>query len=63
MCEYCEQGKAICKQNRTELGIEFSSGECKLMAYGLDRNNWDISVNCNINFCPMCGKRINLNNK
>ena len=47
MCEYCEKGKGICKDNKRELGIE-------LVAYGLDKQNWDISVECKISYCPMC---------
>lgn len=58
MCKYCERGISICEQNRPELGIELKSGEGKLIAYGLDKNNCDISVNCDINFCPMCGKKL-----
>lgn len=55
MCEYCcKDGKGISKNNREELGIEFHSGSGKLVAYGLDKANWDISVECKINYCPMC---------
>lgn len=61
MCIYCEQGKGICN-NRKELGIELHSGTSELVAYGLDNNNWDISVKCKINFCPMCGKKLRKEN-
>ena len=27
-----------------------------LVAYGLDKQGWDISVTCKINYCPMCGR-------
>ena len=54
MCEYCEDGKGICRDNKRELGIELHSGTSKLVAYGLDKANWDISVECKINYCPMC---------
>ena len=57
MCKYCEKGKGICK-NREELGIELHSGASKLVAYGLDKANWDISVECKINYCPMCRQKI-----
>lgn len=57
MCEHCKEGKGICK-NRKELGIELDSGRAKLVAYGLDKFGWDISVECNINYCPMCGRRL-----
>lgn len=57
MCEYCEARKEICN-NRNDLGIELHAGKCKLVAYGLDEDNWDISVSCNINYCPMCGQRL-----
>lgn len=58
MCEYCDKGKRICKENRKELGIELDSGKGYLIAYGLDKQNWDISVRCNINYCPMCGRKL-----
>ena len=58
MCEYCEKGKVICKENNSYLGIELYSGIRKLVAYGLDKKNWDISVSCNINYCPMCGRKL-----
>ena len=58
MCEYCEKGKEICENNKKELGIELHSGNSILVAYGLDKQNWDISVECKINYCPMCRKRI-----
>ena len=54
MCEYCEKGKGICKDNKRELGIELHSARSKLVAYGLDKQNWDISVECKISYCPMC---------
>ena len=57
MCKHCENGIGIC-ENREELGIELDSGTGKLVAYGLDKNNWDISVECKINYCPMCGKKL-----
>lgn len=58
MCEYCEKGKGICRNNRKELGIELHSGSRKLIAYGFDEQNWDMSIECKINFCPMCRKRV-----
>lgn len=57
-CEYCKNGKGICIDNKKELGIELHSAKSKLVAYGLDKNNWDISVECNINYCPMCGRKL-----
>ena len=57
MCIYCKDGISIC-ENRKELGIELHSGTSTLVAYGLDRNNWDISVKCEINYCPMCGRKL-----
>ena len=58
MCEYCEKGKGICKEDRKELGIELHGGKGKLIAYGTDSYNWDISVECKINYCPMCGRKL-----
>lgn len=58
MCEYCEKGKSINENNRKELGITLHSAESSLCAYGLDKNNWDISVKYKINYCPMCGKEL-----
>lgn len=60
MCKYCEKGIAICDKNRDELGIELHSGTGYLVAYGLDKKGWDISVNCKIKYCPMCGKKLNV---
>lgn len=57
-CEYCEDGKGICRDNKRELGIELHSASSKLVAYGLDKANWDISVECKINYCPMCGRKL-----
>lgn len=57
-CEYCEKGKGICKENKTELGIELHSGSGHLVAYGTDKHNWGISVQCKINYCPMCGRKL-----
>lgn len=58
MCKYCEKGKSMCDDNKKDLGIEFHSGTAKLVAYGLDEFGWDISVSCDINYCPMCGRRL-----
>lgn len=58
MCKHCEQGVAICEDNRDELGIELHSGKNKLVAYGLDYEGWDISVECEIKYCPMCGNEL-----
>ena len=60
-CEYCgnECIGINTKNNRKELGIELHSGNGMLVAYGLDEQGWDISVTCKINYCPMCGKKIN----
>lgn len=58
MCEYCEDGKGICRNNRKELGIELHNGNSILVAYGLDKQNWDISVESKINYCPMCRKKV-----
>ena len=58
MCEYCEIGKGVCRNNRRELGIELHSGSSELVAYGLDEAKWDISVKCKINYCPMCGRQL-----
>ena len=58
MCEYCEKGKGICKGNRKELGIELHSGSGHLTAYGTNTYNCDISVQCKINYCPMCGRKL-----
>lgn len=57
MCKYCKEGMNIC-ENRTELGIELHSGTSKLVAYGIDYQGWDISVSCDINYCPMCGEKL-----
>ena len=56
MCKYCEEGKSMCNSNTKDLGIELHSGTAKLVAYGLDEFGWNISVSCNINYCPMCRK-------
>lgn len=48
----------MCDDNKKDLGIEFHSGTAKLVAYGLDEFGWDISVECKINYCPMCGRRL-----
>lgn len=56
MCEYCEKGKSMCNSNTKDLGIELHSANSKLVAYGLDKQGWDISIECNINYCPMCRK-------
>lgn len=56
MCEFCEEGKSMCNSNTKDLGIELHSGTAKLVAYGLDEFGWDISVSCDINYCPMCRK-------
>ena len=58
MCMYCEKGKSMCNSNTKDLGIEFHSVTSKLIAYGLDEQGWDISVECNINYCPKCGRRL-----
>lgn len=46
------------RKNNNCLGIELHSGTSKLVAYGLDKQNWDISVYCKINYCPMCGRKL-----
>lgn len=57
MCKYCEEGKGVCKNKKT-LGIELDGGKAMLVAYGLDKQGWDISVSCKINYCPMCGRKL-----
>ena len=59
-CEYCgnECIGINTKNNRKELGIELHSGNGTLVAYGLDKQGWNISVTCKISYCPMCGKKI-----
>lgn len=63
MCMYCEKGKSMCNSNIKDLGIELHSGTSKLVAYGLDEFGWDISVSCDINYCPMCRKEVGINDK
>ena len=63
MCMYCEKGKSMCNSNIKDLGIELHSGTSKLVAYGLDEFGWDISVSCDINYCPMCRKEAYINDK
>ena len=63
MCEYCEKGRAISKDNVRRLGIELHSAKKKLVIYGIDEQGWDISLECKINYCPMCGKRIGVENE
>lgn len=58
MCKYCEKGKSMCNSNTKDLGIELHSANSKLVAYGLDKQGWDISIECNINYCPMCRKEV-----
>lgn len=58
MCRYCEKGEAICEKNRDILGIELHSATKMLVVYGIDKKGNDISVNCKIKHCPMCGKKL-----
>ena len=57
-CDYCVKGKAISPKNREELGLELHSGSRHLIVYGKDKNGWDTSVSAPINFCPMCGSKL-----
>lgn len=58
MCKHCDEGMAIDNENnRKELGIELNGAKGKLMAYGLDKQGWDISISFKIDYCPMCGKK------
>lgn len=59
MCRYCEKGEAICEQNKDILGVELDSANRYLKVYGIDKKGWDISINCKIKYCPMCGKKLN----
>ena len=45
-CEYCGNLSIgiNSKNNRKELGIELYTANCMLIAYGLDKQRWDISV-------------------
>ena len=59
-CKYCG---SLCigintENNRKELGIGLDSANSMLLAYGLDKQGWDISVKCKINYCPMCGRKL-----
>lgn len=56
-CKYCEEGFCISDTNRRDLGIELHSDTGYLVAYGVNKYDWDISVECKINYCPMCGKK------
>lgn len=58
MCKFCDKGESICTQNRDVLGVELDSANAYIKVYGLDKRGWDISVNCKINYCPMCGKKL-----
>lgn len=62
MCKYCEKGEPICKQNRDVLGLELHLGSRYLVVYGIDKKGNDISVNCKIKYCPMCGKKLKIFN-
>ena len=57
-CKYCQEGHSISEKNRNALGIELHSGTRKIIAYGIDRFGWDISIECNIKHCPMCGRKL-----
>lgn len=59
MCKYCDKGEAICEQNRDILGVSLDAAKGFITVYGIDKKGWDISVNCKINYCPMCGKKLN----
>ena len=63
MCKYCEKGKSMCNSNTKDLGIELHSANSKLVAYGLDKQGWDISIECNINYCPFCRKEAWISDK
>ena len=59
-CKHCD---SLCiginsENNRKELGIELDTANSMLIAYGLDKQGWDISVTCKINYCPMCGRKL-----
>ena len=51
MCEYCEGNKSI--------GVNEPLGVCvhypnRLIVRGCDNKGWDLSIDEEINYCPMC---------
>jgi len=57
-CDYCQGGKTICDKNKNYLGIELHSATQCLVAYGIDKCGWDVSVCTKVNYCPMCGRKL-----
>lgn len=57
-CIHCVDGIGISPKNTDELGIELHAGSKHLVAYGKDKNGWDISVSAPIEFCPKCGRKL-----
>lgn len=61
MCKYCEGGVPVV--SGTNLGFAILNQRCgKAYLRGYDKNGWDVSENFIINYCPMCGEKLNKDN-
>lgn len=55
MCEYCEKNISIKVKETLGISIHYPN---KLIVRGVDKNGWDTSIDININYCPMCGRKL-----
>lgn len=55
MCEYCEKNTSIKVKEPLGICIHYPN---RLVARGIDKKGWDISIDVKINYCPICGKKL-----
>lgn len=53
-CEYCTEYKSIVE----EQGCFISLDETKMKGVFLEACTWDIDLEAKVQFCPMCGRRL-----
>lgn len=60
-CEYCQEAKPLAIGQTDDCGIAIQYPNT-LNAYGYDvHGSGSNGLNVKINFCPMCGRKLNLN--
>ena len=61
MCRYCEEYRTDLPVICSEIDIKVNVGNQVpiLEMYVIDNNGNDYAHDCKINYCPMCGRKLN----
>lgn len=58
MCKHCEEGVPIINGKHLGFCVYPYSNGSNSYARGYDKQGWDVSKPVVLNFCPMCGKKL-----